>query len=195
LTEYSRKYEPLVKSFLPLSQSPAFNAVIRERLATWKKRGREGGERERERGKDILKERRKRERERVGKGLSSKWSAGNQILFISLRAALLFNDGVGITLWLAVDGKLFTVSLVAMKRESERERERGGGRRARGKTKVARKSESGWYREFNNSAESDAHLAARTRLCIKEERKKTEESGRERRKSKDNLLWPRIKLP
>jgi len=61
----------------------------------------------------------------TGKGLSSKWSAGNQILFISLRAALLFNDGVGITLWLAVDGKLFTVSLVAMKRESERERERG----------------------------------------------------------------------
>jgi len=68
LTEYSRKYEPLVKSFLPLSQSPAFNAVIRERLATWKKRGREGGERERERererGKDILTGGRKRERER-----------------------------------------------------------------------------------------------------------------------------------
>lgn len=52
-----------------------------------------------------------------GRGLSSEWSAGNQILFISLRAGFLFNDGVGITLWLAVDGKLFTGSLAARKRE------------------------------------------------------------------------------
>lgn len=57
----------------------------------------------------------------MGKGLSSEWSAGNQILFISLRAPLLFNDGVGITLWLAVDGKLFTVSLGPEKKNRERE--------------------------------------------------------------------------
>jgi len=115
-----QKYEPLVKSFLPLSQSPAFNGVIRERLATWKKErgGKRYPEGEEKEGKGGDGE------GETGKGLSSKWSAGNQILFISLRAALLFNDGVGITLWLAVDGKLFTVSLVAM--------ERGGGGRKRG---------------------------------------------------------------
>jgi predicted transposase YdaD len=71
LTEYSRKYEPLVKSFLPLSQSPAFNAVIRERLATWKKRGREGGrerEREREGYPEGTEKERERERERESGG-------------------------------------------------------------------------------------------------------------------------------
>jgi len=53
---------------LPLSQSPAFNAVIRERLATWKKRGREGGEREREREgyPEGTEKERERERERAG---------------------------------------------------------------------------------------------------------------------------------
>lgn len=68
-----------------------------------------------------------------GKSLSSEWSAGNQILFISLRVALLFNDGVGITLWLAVDGKLFTVSLAAEEEDENGRMERGrkgeGGRR------------------------------------------------------------------
>jgi len=37
---------------------------------------------------------------------------------------LLFNDGVGITLWLAVDGKLFTVSLVARERAREKDEKR-----------------------------------------------------------------------
>lgn len=114
---------------------------------------------------------------------------GNQILFISLRTALLFNDGVGITLWFAVDGKLFTVSLVAMKKErKDKSREKG--------------RDGEWYREQRESTHNLAvrvHVVAvatymyYTYMYYIEGKKKRRVGAR--RKSKGNLSCSRIKMP
>lgn len=162
--KHGGKYEPLVTLFRLYHRSRYLMAQLENGAST---ESTESGERKRR--MDIPKEEEMRrevdrggEEEGVercskgwsGRGLSSEWSAGNQILFISLRAELLFNDGVGITLWLARRWKtLYGLSC-------------GQKERGRGKTRAVQVTRI------------DAYLATRIHVYVYIERLRIKKGGK-----------------